>query len=191
MKNLKKLCLVLTLFGVFGCSDDCEDHPMDPAYPHNIDYLRMFDIEGQAYGTIPEDSTHPERTITCLCDLHVELDTAQEEEWSGDTLILHGTAGGTFKRYVLNPDESGFGLEPDVYSPVIVKLFPPDSIVFIFPPNIGDITPFYREVAFLRGRVGDRDWGKGSWNCAPLDVDRGDGETDFVGLATGPWEVDD
>lgn len=191
MKNVLRLCIALALLGAIGCSDDCEDRAADPVYPHNIDYLRTFDIEGEAFGTIPADSTHPERTITCLCDLHVELDTTEEGEWSGDTLVLHGTAGGTFRRYVLNPDESGFGLEPDVYSEVIVKLFAPDSIVFIFPPNINDITPFYREVAFLRGRVGARDWGKGSWNCAPFNIDRGGGETDSVGVATGPWEIDD
>jgi hypothetical protein len=184
---MKKFCIALALFGVFGCSDDCEDQE---AFPKNIDFLRTFRIEGDASGTIPPVDTFPERTIICACDLNIELDST--EEWSGDTLILRGTAGGTFKRYILNPDESGLGLEPDVYSPDLkVKLFPPDSIVFIFPANINDITPFYREVAFLRGRLGTRDWGKGEWNCAPFNIDRGNGETDSVGVAPGLWEVED
>lgn len=169
-------CLIIVLF-FSGCGEDEETL---------INHLpESFTISGSAEATIPESAVNPTvKKIECTCELIVEIERREETR---DTTFYYGFAGGKFVRRILSTDESGFSLEPDVFSEVIIKQYRQDSLTLIFPPNINDITPFYRDVAIIKGSVNAPGRARGTWLCSPFNVDYGSGLTDFVGTAQGSW----
>jgi hypothetical protein len=171
------LIVTLTLFTMCGADE-------------NVEFIRLpesFTVTGSAEATIPESEENPiVKKLECSCELIVEIDRKEETR---DTTFYYGFAGGKFIRRILYPDESGFSLEPDVFSEVIIKQYLKDSLMLIFPPNINDITPFYRDVAVIRGTITTPGNINGTWQCSPFNVDYGSGLTDFIGTARGSWEA--
>jgi hypothetical protein len=147
-----------------------------------------FTISGNAETTIPESIDNPTvKKLECTCELIVEINRRKETH---DTVFYYGFAGGKFVRRILSTNESGFSLEPDVFSEVIIKQYRQDSLILVFPPNINDQTPFYRDVAIIKGSVDAAGKAHGTWLCSPFNVDYGSGLTDFVGTAKGSWKTE-
>jgi hypothetical protein len=156
--------------------------------PKNDLLPKSFNITGSAQEDIPVSETNPTAfRIECLCELLVQIDQKTE---TTDTIFYYGFAGGQFTRKILNLDESGFALQPDVFSEIIIKRYHQDSIVMIFPPNINDVTPFYRDVAIIKGIVNADNSITGSWYCSPFNLDYGEGLSDYTGTIKGDWAIE-
>ena len=180
MKITLSSILFVSVISFTSCSDESTAKA-------SIQLPDQFEITGSAQMETSEIDGGPiTRRIECTCELIVEIESRKEE---ADTIVYTGYAGGKFSRKILNMDESGFALEPDVFSEIIIKQYKSENLKMIFPPNVNDITPFYRDVAVLSGTINDGVTITGPWKCSPFNIEYGEGLSDFIGSAQGNWTI--
>lgn len=123
-------------------------------------------------------------TASCSLDLFF---TPDEVVWSPTGTTHRGKFGGGIQRSVLNQDGAGEGFFMDVAGDMIVERTLPDRLVVLIPVDGGTESRFWQALSRLEGV--DRNYSaRGTWDCAPLDVDRGAFADDTV-TAEGEWTM--
>jgi hypothetical protein len=78
----------------------------------------------------------------------------------------------------------------DVYWPeTVIRLLYPDSLELLLADTMQVEGRFWREIAFLGGRLTEDGEGEGAWTCAPFDISQG-GYVDTSLVAEGTWRLE-
>jgi hypothetical protein len=136
-----------------------------------------FRLVGEAESTFSDG-----RQVRCQFALQLELGAADQR--TAEQVRYPATHEGSAGRTV----QPGFSFVAQVPGPApVARYFPPDSVELLLGDTTLHDSRFWREIAFLAGRVAEG--GVGAWRCAPLDINQA-GVVDTSGIALGEWRLE-
>ncbi|MCI0415306.1 hypothetical protein L0222_21245 [bacterium] len=159
-------CKIVFAFLVFLTAAACNDD--DGVGSNRVESLPAnFKLEAQASGTDSEGTT-----VDCRLDFTFEL--RSETFRDANRVVYKGVHGGEAFRRILDEQGNGFAFFADAFGEMEAHLnIRTGATALIAPVNETASNQFWRELARFDVTMNRNGTGRGTWTCAPLEIDQG------------------